>query len=310
VETYHEVFEKPLRLDLPFEEVPTPERYLTSPGARGLGPAIVVWRVQTKKSPEIDPGDAYEPVGVEDSPDAEVISGGIQTNGSYAMAIARQGNFLFWGFYAQPSDMTPEARKAFVNAVCYIRRFDGQKPLVQAKAASRERFRQQAQFLTTTSDKEAITYLLMAFPSDLRRQFGSRKEKYAEYYEKDLEFLYCSDVKEKGLTKKAFLVDEDLKSLNLSNRKVETLDVCVGMLEKGEKMDVARRILKRYVAENFSTAAEWRKWLTENRDYLFFSDVGGYRWYVDTLAKGRGIPTEQLRGPARANVQLDSAGRH
>jgi hypothetical protein len=27
--------------------------------------------------------------------------------------------------------MTPEARKCFVNAVCYIKKFDGQKPIVR-----------------------------------------------------------------------------------------------------------------------------------------------------------------------------------
>ena len=41
--------------------------------------------------------------------------------------------------------------------------------------------------------------------------------------------------------------------------------------------------------------------MKENRPYLFFSDQGDYRWYVDTLARKRGIPSQDLRGPARAS---------
>ncbi len=34
----------------------------------------------------------------------------------------------------------------------------------------------------------------------------------------------------------------------------------------------------------------------------FFSECGTYRWYIDPLAKRRGIPSDQLRGPARASL--------
>jgi hypothetical protein len=41
--------------------------------------------------------------------------------------------------------------------------------------------------------------------------------------------------------------------------------------------------------------------LAGNKDYLIFSDQGDYRWYIDLLAKKRGIPSSELRGPARAS---------
>jgi len=37
-------------------------------------------------------------------------------------------------------------------------------------------------------------------------------------------------------------------------------------------------VLKRYTGESFAGAEEWKAWLEENRDHLFFTDVGGYRW--------------------------------
>jgi hypothetical protein len=50
------------------------------------------------------------------------------------------------------------------------------------------------------------------------------------------------------------------------------------------------------------TAAQWREWHRENRAYLFFSDAGEYGWCVDPLAKRRGVPSSQLRGPAPGDV--------
>jgi hypothetical protein len=46
---------------------------------------------------------------------------------------------------------------------------------------------------------------------------------------------------------------------------------------------------------------EWTAWHLENQPYLFFSDTGGYRWYIDPLAKARKVPTAKLRGSDRAS---------
>ena len=66
----------------------------------------------------------------------------------------------------------------------------------------------------------------------------------------------------------------------------------------------ARRMLERYAPEGpgrDANAQAWSDWWRANADYLFFGEAGGYRWYLDPLAKARGVPTERLRGPARAS---------
>jgi hypothetical protein len=65
----------------------------------------------------------------------------------------------------------------------------------------------------------------------------------------------------------------------------------------------ARRLLERYVptGPKSGQAAEWNSWWKENRAYLFASDAGDYRWYIDPLAKKRGVPSSELRGPKRAD---------
>ena len=84
---------------------------------------------------------------------------------------------------------------------------------------------------------------------------------------------------------------------------MEFFDKSIAALRGGTEQGArAITLLTRYAPADVTaqTGAAWEAWLRENRPYLFFSDAGDYRWYVDPLAKKRGIPSKQLRGPARA----------
>jgi hypothetical protein len=91
------------------------------------------------------------------------------------------------------------------------------------------------------------------------------------------------------------VVDEEVKRLVLSNRKVELLGRCISLLGKGEKCDLALRILKRYARENLSDAKEWRAWLAKNRDHLFFTNTGASKSWL--LPQARPVPFLPLRPP-------------
>jgi len=82
-----------------------------------------------------------------------------------------------------------------------------------------------------------------------------------------------------------FAVDEDAKAVGPSNRSVEMLARCVRMLEQKRQPELAFRLLKRYTQEKFDTAGQWRAWLDANRGRLFFSDVGGYKFFVAPTEK-------------------------
>jgi hypothetical protein len=272
----HDIFHKPLKVKLEWEERPMPANYRHWPGGEQLGKTIKVWKVQTKKFPEIDPGLVSDPYGFDDSPDAEVISSGLNSKAPNSVTLARHGNFFLWGFSAQPSDMTPEARKCFVNSICYIKQFDGQKPLVRRNTGGRQWALVYAGYLKSIKDEKFLEQL---FPEDLRKRFGSDAEKYLQYYQDNLEYLHPSPSDGK------LLVDDDVKDLGLSNRKVELLDRCVSMLEKGQKSEVALRILKRYTNERFTEGRDWKAWLEKNRGRLFFSDVGGFKFFIAPQGK-------------------------
>ena len=52
------------------------------------------------------------------------------------------------------------------------------------------------------------------------------------------------------------------------------------MLERKDQPELATRLLERYTQEEFDTAQRWRDWLEGNRNRLFFSDVGGFKFFV------------------------------
>jgi Disulphide bond corrector protein DsbC len=263
----HEVFRKPLKVALQFEDHDVPAGYRRWPGGENLGSTIKVWKVQTRKFPEIDPGLVSDPYGFADSPDAEVISSGLNSKGPDSVALGRHGNFFLWGFAASPKDMTPEARKCFVNAVCYIRKFEGRRPVIKKEARGREWALLNAGLAEQYFDAE---FFKRSVPEELRRRFGKDSAKYLRYYTENLEYLRPSG--------DGYAVDEDVKGLGLSNRKVELLDACASMLERNDRPELARRILERYTTRRFAEAAGWRSWLEEKRPGLFFTDTGGFKF--------------------------------
>jgi hypothetical protein len=304
----HEIFNNPFKVNLTFEDRPTPDNYFHDAEELKLGKTIKVWPVQTKKFPEIDAGLVSNPYGLEESPDSEVISRGLNSKGPKSVALARHRNFFLWGFAASPRDMTPEARKCFVNAVSYIKKFDGQRPLVHKlwPGFTRAGELNYAYYLRTVLDEQAFKRSLpesirndpaqyaryresvvrifeKAYPAEVRSRFGQDPEKYIGWVKENLEFLHFEG---EGYDAQG-VIDEDVKSLRLSNRKVELLETCVSMLERGHRPELARRVLKRYTTEAFPEASQWRSWFEANRERLFFTDVGGFKFVVapESLAK-------------------------
>ncbi|MEZ5987759.1 MAG: hypothetical protein R3F30_01260 [Planctomycetota bacterium] len=266
------------------EKVATPSNYRSWPGGEDLPDELDVLPIHGELQHR-DYGLVADGFGFEDSPDCERISGGINSKGPDSVALGRQANWFLWGFCAPPDEMTGEARKLFVNVCCYMARFDGQRPLVTKVSRGRDWAWLYAGYLGR--EARLTEFVHKKFPAALLEGVGDDPAKLKRRLAEVRPWLRLEG--DGGM----FSVDEDARALGPANDDVALLDRCVALLEavarardgagaapSAEDLARARRVLARYTAQELDSAAEWRRWLEDNRERMFFSDVGGYRWFV------------------------------
>jgi hypothetical protein len=124
------VFNFPRKVDVKLVSEKTPSSFRrTLPAGKKLGKTMSVFKVQDTNNRSGKAGAVSRVIRPEDTPDAESILLGFAPGKSYfATGIARDGNFLQWGWSAPPSKMTRAGLNLFINSLCYIHRFDGKPP--------------------------------------------------------------------------------------------------------------------------------------------------------------------------------------
>ena len=266
----HEVYCKPFKVEPQFESINTPGSYRMYPDGDKLPDQMKVWRVQNS-------GKRYGGVvsrfyGFTDSPDTEILVKGFNNGKEYgAVGVGRHGNFLQWGYSASPSKMTEAGKKFFLNCICYIHKFDGKAPLVRIASSHRlNAIRLAAIIKRISGDKKE--FFMRLFPEELWEKYGTDPDGLVQYYRENLEFVYRD---------KKYLIDSEIKSLGLdSNRSLDTLEKLIGFLQDETKADTAKLLLARYTEHFFKNAQDWKQWFESNKDRIYFSDVGGYKFFV------------------------------
>jgi hypothetical protein len=326
----HEIFNTPNKVNLTMVTRPTPGGFFN--GFQGLKTpkTMPMWRVvnadgMDEKNPYLI-GMVAHGEGFDDSPDAEVISGGDCLKNAEAVALGRHGNYFMWGFAASPDFMTDEANLVFVNTICYIKKFDRKPPIVKkiqqatreevdekiyradeelykksliARKEGNERLKKMQQDLR---DKKAAgqdigrgneMFLKMSLSNDVQsfedylkewegpelfKQFGTDTKLYHKYFKDNYEYFYPASFQSVQL-------DSDALKLGVSNRSPLMLKKCISMLEKDENDSLAHRLLERYTIEKFSTAQEWKNWYEKNKDNLFYTEAGGFKFMINTYGQ-------------------------
>lgn len=136
----HAIFKGPFKVNI------TPEMHPTPGGAKEAAPIyghnlpaeMEMWKVADKSYQDLSNsgiriGMVSRPGGYLDSPEAEIISGGVSAKTIDAVALGRHGNFFHWGFAASPDGLTPAGREALANAIVYISQFNGQPVIARKK---------------------------------------------------------------------------------------------------------------------------------------------------------------------------------
>lgn len=257
INTKHQIFNGPFKVKLTIENLPTPkpalefQRYYKEK----IPATVDMWRVQTQgymTTPDFRVGMVCRPWGFTDSPDTEVISGGVSLKSPDAIAIGRHGNFFHWGFAASPDFMTEEAKVVFANAVSYTAKLKGER-VISRKYDDRKSTRHERSFVNARSPEDSAKNVA-AFP-----------------------FLYMDKKSRGGLS-----VDEDAKLLGVPTYDKAILDKAITMLEKGDRADVAQRVLDRYTLVTFYSPKGYRDWYEKNKNELFFTESGGFYFMINS----------------------------
>src|SRR5688572_18358873 len=292
----HPIFRGPHAVAIELGRTKTPDNYRSFLGGAELPATLETWRVQDGDlGKSVDYGLVSDPIGFEDSPDAEWISGGINSKGPQSVALGRHGNWFLWGFAGDPTQMTASGKAVFLNAIVWMEQFDGKTPIVAldrgaGRMPGRDSALQNVALLRAYGkEKQMAEYVRGLFPADLYESTAADPVKLLAHYEENFEFLYPQMVKRKftnddgsvmEFDTQLLAVDAALEPMGVSNRKLELFDEIERLTaERGEDDSTVLELRTRYVPPEAPKDADaLRKWVEENKSRLFFSDVYGYRW--------------------------------
>lgn len=296
----HEIFERPFKIDRgKMISIPTPPDFADELKEAEIKVLPLVADIHQKRGM---PGWCTHALDFARFPDVEFFCGGVNSQTPTSAGLWRQGNLLHFGFEQSPSEMNESGQHLLLNAIAYISRFTEDRPIAVTPsvfagpvARSRATLGRWLHITSYPADfgKEVVSAEIWAEISRL-----PNREAKARWADEHSRFFHPD-----GEHRLAF--DEDLVAWNVAFDQPEFFEKAIAGLGSDDPAAKTRaaRLLKRYApgGPEGDSAEAWAAWWKENRPYAFGSDAGDYRWYIDPLAKKRGVPSSELRGPRRAD---------
>jgi len=317
----HEIFDSPYKINLSAEvSIPTPPDFQ----AEIKDPTIKVLPLVDDYQKNRRMGWCSYAYDFPKNPDVEYFCGGVNEKTPTAAGLWRQGNLLHFGFQQSPAEMNETGRDLLLNSIVYISRFSQDRPIAvtpsvfagpvaPSRGAILRRLRNPDFYIEWVAKDIAPGLWAKIAPPDAATLAATAKsamdqtpfvmpqaerDKMVAWFEQNGKFLHPgSDLR--------LDLDPDLVALGVPFDDPTFIDRAIGDLDVGgPNADRARRLLSRYVpcGPKHGAASEWIAWWKQNKPYAFSSDSGDYIWYIDPLAKSRGIPSIELRGPKRADA--------
>ncbi|MBR5349840.1 MAG: hypothetical protein IK124_01235 [Prevotella sp.] len=264
----HPIFNGPFKVKMKVEQRATPSHafHFQYEDDEKLPETMPMWQAQTrgyKDTPDYSPGLVSRHWGYEDSPETEIISGGVSSKSIHAVAIGRHGNYFHWGFSASPMDMTEQAKQVFANAVVYISKFKGQGIIA----------RKYNEAIATRADVKAAIYMAS---DEGYQEIIKMNDEAMEEMQRQAEV--AKQKKAKGET----LTETEQYLLNFKPAPPPSHETFV----------------KQYAGDYFDQFgmdfAAYKKFFTENMDYLYGGD-GRLHLVLDEDVKSLGIPNNDIR---------------
>ncbi len=242
------------------------------------------------------------------APELELICGGINAKTPLAGAIWRQGHLLHFGFEESPDQLNQNGRAILVNSICYIAKFSEDRPIIRTPSPSYSKIRiLDRNAIGRAIDRPEIDlkqYVIYFMAPELQTQIEDLdRAGLGKWFDEVRPYIHANELGK-------LTIDQTARELGIAPNQMEFFPQAFKLLDQqGSSREQAIDLLRRYAPElsekNIESPDGRQRWWNENRNYLFFSDTGGYRWYLDPLAKKRGVPTSELRGSDRTtSVQL------
>lgn len=297
----HEIFERPYRIGRGgMVSIPTPADFKFEIDA----PEITVLALVDDYHKRWKAGWCTYSTGFDRNPDIEFFCGGVNAKTPTAAGLWRQGNLLHFGFEQSPTEMNEEGRHLLLNGIAYISRFSEDRPIaITTSPFTTPTARCRATVLRWLKNPEYPLDFIESLVTPAQwKQLSALPGRAAMLEWADENARYLHPVQDQKLE-----TDGDLVALGVAFDQPAFFENAFADLGSGDtaSADRAIRVLKRYApcGPNSEDKTEWTAWWTENQSFLFASDDGDYRWYIDPLAKDRGVPASELRGPRRADSQ-------
>jgi hypothetical protein len=237
------------------------------------------------------------------NPDVEIFCGGVNHKTPTAAGLWRQGNLLHFSFEQSPTEMNESGQMLLLNAIAYISHFSEDRPIaitpsVFAGPAARFRSTPARWLRNPEFPVDAVKDLVAAEIWETLSALPNR-ERMAEWAAANAKVFHPNNDQK-------LEINEDLVAFDVSFDQAEFFEKTFAALRSNDTATVARarRLLARYVPTGPKVGGVdvWIAWWKENQPYAFACDEGDYRWYIDPLAKKRGVPTSDLRGSKRADL--------
>ena len=312
----HEIFERPYKIERKMSVIPTPPDFRDEIKEGTVEVLPLVNHDETGGSWR--PGWCSYSSDFANNPDVEFFCGGVNHKTPTAAALWRQGNLLHFGFEQSPAEMNEQGKRMLLNSIVYISRFTGDRPIavtpsVFAVPGARPRSAV-ARWVRQNHDDWPGQILAPELWANLSSLSHDKLAAWADANARYLHLGATRQIDDLPLTTRRIAnapqqtrrleIDGDLAALGIPFDAPDFFDKMIGELRSGNPDAVSRasRLLERYApCGPKGGAGAWAEWWKDNKMYAFASDAGDYRWYVDPLAKKRGIPSAEFRGVKRAD---------
>jgi len=287
----HDIFTKPYPATFEWVERPRPKHYVdaTSPlWPDGVPATYRLAQFEHTKPDGSNPTIVSHEGFFTDVPGFESLAEGNSAKMLGSLSLARQGRYFYWGYSADPQQMTSGAQDTLANVLHYMRPRRGEQttPFV---CKTRKILWVYTILGKDKGYKRGVEeHFVGQLTPEWRETYTPTFEGAAAWVKENLPYVFSgkSEAHRGKRYKTIFEVDADARSLKTPNNERRSLQKWMAMAQDGaseEERALARRLLKRYVHPLIwpKEGEWWPEWYQKHQDQLVFVDSAGFWWMMD-----------------------------